>query len=200
MTDQSPSVRSGLLDLLGDHMADVVPRVVDDAALSQAAVALVLAPDPFSILFIRRSTRPGDPWSGQMALPGGRVSADDADLRETAVRETREEVAITLGAGRYLGQLDDVAPRTPDLPPLMVRPFVFVLPQRVSPHPCSHEVDEALWLTVDELVRADVYRAVSLTLKGIVRVFPGYQVGPNLVWGMTERIITPLFRSLKLIP
>jgi 8-oxo-dGTP pyrophosphatase MutT (NUDIX family) len=197
---QSRRVRPGFIDLLHGHIANAVPSVVDDDALAQAAVAMVVAPDPISILFIRRATRAGDPWSGQMALPGGRASLDDAGLKETAVRETEEEVAITLGAGQYLGQLDDVAPRTPDLPPLLVRPFLFVLPRRASPRPCSPEVEEAFWLPVADLVRPGVYRAVSFTFKGTGRVFPGYQVGPNIVWGMTERIITPLFRSLRLIP
>lgn len=200
MMAQRRSVRAGFLDLLHGHLAHVEPRVVQDPALTQAAVALVVAPDPVSILFIRRAIRAGDPWSGQMALPGGRASPGDADLKETAMRETREEVGIALGGGRYLGQLDDVAPRTPDLPPLMVRPFVFVLPRRVSPRPCSQEVEQALWLPVADFVRPGVYRAVSLTIKGTVRVFPGYRVGSDTVWGMTERIITPLFRSLNLIP
>jgi 8-oxo-dGTP pyrophosphatase MutT (NUDIX family) len=200
MTDRQGSVRPGLLDLLHGHMANVKPMVVDDDALAQAAVALIVAPDPFSILFIKRATRAGDPWSGQMALPGGRAALSDADLKETAVRETQEEVALALDGGRYLGQLDDVAPRTPDLPPLMVRPFLFALPRRAGPRPHTEEVEEAFWLPVANLVRPGVYRAVPLTLKGTVRVFPGYQVGPNLVWGLTERIITPLFRSLRLIP
>lgn len=200
MMAQRRLVRPEFLDLLQGHMVDAEPTVVDDPALAQAAVALVVAPDPLSILFIRRAVRAGDPWSGQMALPGGRASPGDADLKETAMRETREEVAIALGGGRYLGQLDDVAPRTPDLPPLMVRPFVFVLPRRVSPRPCSQEVEQALWLPVADFVRPGVYRAVSLTIKGTVRVFPGYRVGSDTVWGMTERIITSLFRSLNLIP
>ena len=200
MTDRQRLVRPGFLDLLHGHMVNAEPRVVDDDGLAQAAVALIVAPDPFSILFIKRATRAGDPWSGQMALPGGRAALSDADLRETAVRETREEVAVALDAGRYLGQLDDVAPRTPDLPPLMVRPFLFALPRRASPRPCTEEVEEAFWLPVADLVRPGVYQAVPLTLKGSVRVFPGYQVGQNLVWGLTERIITPLFRSLGLIP
>ena len=194
------SQRPGFLELLHGHVGSSQPDEVDDDALAQAAVALVVAPEPFSILFIKRATRAGDPWSGQMALPGGRTSSSDADLKETATRETREEVAIALDAGQYLGQLDDVAPRTPDLPPLMVRPFLFVLPRRASLIPCSREVQEAFWLPVADLVRPGVYRAVVLTIKGTPRVFPGYQVGPNVVWGLTERIITPLLRSMRLIP
>jgi len=56
MTDRQPSIRPGFLDLLHSHVANAEPRVVDDDALAQAAVALIVAPDPFSILFIKRAT------------------------------------------------------------------------------------------------------------------------------------------------
>ena len=78
------------------YLRDHVPATVEDPDLAQAAVALVVAPDPSAILFIRRATRDGDPWSGQMALPGGKSDLADADLRATAIRETSEEVAISL--------------------------------------------------------------------------------------------------------
>src|SRR3989442_10873051 len=78
-------------------------------------------------LFIRRAQRADDPWSGQVALPGGRRDAGDADLFATAVRETREETGIDLAGAERLGRLDDLYPRTPTLPPVVVRPFVFAL-------------------------------------------------------------------------
>ena len=189
-----------MFDTLRRHLAGSTPKEVDDPELAQAAVALIVAPDPLSILFIRRATRQGDPWSGQMALPGGRKSREDPDLRTTAVRETMEEVTIALTPDRYLGQLDDVAPRTPELPPLMVRPFVFWIPSAVTPQPCGREVDQALWLSLDLLSGPGVYQAVTLQLRGGERVFPGYRIGAEVVWGMTERIITPLLRAVELIP
>jgi 8-oxo-dGTP pyrophosphatase MutT (NUDIX family) len=185
---------------LADHLARHQPAEVDDPELLQAAVALIVAPDPLSMLFIRRAARDGDPWSGQMALPGGRMGPEDSDLRATAMRETFEEVAIALRHEDYLGQLDDVAPRTPELPPLMVRPFVFRLPSRITPEPCGLEVAEALWLDVSDFTRPGAYAAATLHLRGRGRVFPGYHLQSGLVWGMTERIITPLLRSLALIP
>jgi 8-oxo-dGTP pyrophosphatase MutT (NUDIX family) len=70
-----------------------------DEPFFEAAVALVLRTTPagvIELLFIKRAERHDDPWSGQIALPGGRYDPDDESLEATAVRETFEEVSIDL--------------------------------------------------------------------------------------------------------
>ena len=63
---------------------------------SEAAVSLLLRPsgDGLKFLAIKRAESEGDPWSGHMALPGGRRDAEDEDLWVTAVRETWEETGL----------------------------------------------------------------------------------------------------------
>lgn len=158
-----------------------------------AAVALVLADVPggdLEILLIRRAERADDPWSGQIALPGGRYDPADRDLLATAVRETREETGVDLSAAEGLGPLDDLYPRTPTLPPVVVRPFVFAVPRRVALVP-SDEVQRAFWLPLARLADPDVRREVTLTLRGAKRTFPAYLVNGEVIWGMTERILSP---------
>jgi len=158
-----------------------------------AAVALVLADAPggdLEILLIRRAERADDPWSGQIALPGGRYDPADRDLLATAVRETREETGVDLSAAEGLGPLDDLYPRTPTLPPVVVRPFVFAVPRRVALVP-SDEVQRAFWLPLARLADPDVRREVTLTLRGAKRTFPAYLVNGEVIWGMTERILSP---------
>ncbi|HYU36543.1 MAG TPA: CoA pyrophosphatase [Gemmatimonadales bacterium] len=157
-----------------------------------AAVALVLleGPQGLEILLIRRAERADDPWSGQIALPGGRYDVGDGDLFATAVRETREETGVDLSGAERLGVLDDLYPRTSTLPPVVVRPFVFGLAQRTALVP-SDEVQRAFWLPLRRLSEPGVRREVTLTLHGAVRTFPAYLVDDDLIWGMTERILTP---------
>ena len=78
------------LDALLQELARHAPVEHDGAGTPQAAVALLLTPDPDRLLLIRRAEREGDPWSGHLALPGGRRDESDTDLLATALRETFE--------------------------------------------------------------------------------------------------------------
>ena len=151
----------------------------------------MLAPDPDSVLLIRRAEREGDRWSGHLAFPGGRWSPGDPDLAATARRETLEEVGVDLSDAALAGTLDDVAPRSSVLPPILVRPFVFISRSR-APLVLSAEVAEGWWVPLDDLSRPGVYAPVEFDRYGTIIRTMGYHLGGGVLWGMSERIITGL--------
>ena len=155
----------------------------------------MLVPGPDAVLLIRRAERAGDPWSGHMALPGGRRAPEDPDLVTTAIREAGEEVGLRLPRATLLGSLDDVVPRTPRLPPIAIRPYVFALPERPS-LVLNPEVAAAGWVLLDRLLQPDTYHSVRLEIAGESRDVPAYELDAGIVWGLTERILTPLLESL----
>lgn len=159
-------------------------------------MTVVIAPDPDSILLIRRADRAGDPWSGHMALPGGRREPADLDLLSTAIRETREELGFELRRDHLIGSLDDVVPRTPVLPPVAVRPFVFVAPGR-SPLTLNSEVAAAHWVQLDDLQQPERHHAVTLDVAGMTREVQAFQLDNGVVWGMTERILAGLLDHFR---
>lgn len=164
-----------------------------DEPFKEAAVALVLRPssvaDDVELLLIRRAMREGDPWSGQIGLPGGRWSADDGTLERTALRETHEEVGLDVTAhGIVLGQLDELRPRTPVLPPIIVRPFVVALHSTPELVP-SDEVAEMRWVRVGQLFHADARVRTSVRVRDMHLKVDAYQIDDFTVWGMTERIL-----------
>jgi len=159
-----------------------------------AAVAIALrdGDDGLEALFIHRAVRVGDTWSGQIAFPGGRREPGDADLLATAIRETLEEIGVDLSGAERLGILDDLHPRTPVLPPVVVRPFVFALTERptIVPNP---EVQEAFWVPFRALLAPGVRGEITVDHPGIPRrVLPSYTLGKRTIWGMSERILTLL--------
>lgn len=180
------------LDVVRRRLART-PRQVDESPLVRwAAVAIVIAPSPDALLVVRRAERLGDPWSGQMALPGGRREEGE-DLLFTALRETEEEVGLVVPPEALLGVLDDVAPITPVLPPIAVRPFVFRIEARPSLRP-NDEVAEAQWVTLETLLHPETYVPVDIDVQGGVRRVPAYRLAEGTVWGMTERILSDLLR------
>jgi 8-oxo-dGTP pyrophosphatase MutT (NUDIX family) len=184
------------IERLVRHVADHRARIESDPNLIESAVALVLSPGPDAILLIRRAERAEDPWSGQMGLPGGRRGPEDLDLLATAVRETREEVGVDLSVGRLIGALDDLAPRTPVLPPVKVRPYVFLLEERQAPIP-NGEVASASWVPLADFLAPGAYGNYEVEARGLRFERPGYRLGDGLVWGMTERILTPVLGVLR---
>ena len=156
-----------------------------------AAVALIVAPDPEAFLLIRRADRADDPWSGHLALPGGRWHEDDTDLLATAIRETREEVGIILEPTSLAATLADVVPRTPVLPPLAIRPFVFHVAGRppIGPNP---EVAGTAWVELAPLRLPDAHHEVVMEIRGQRRVFPAFRTPMGSIWGLTERILSLL--------
>jgi 8-oxo-dGTP pyrophosphatase MutT (NUDIX family) len=131
-----------------------------------------------------------------MALPGGRRDPEDDDLLATALRETWEEVGLSLSREAFLGALADVVPRTPTLPPIAVRPFLLAVP---SPPALilNSEVAAATWVSLDELLRPGAHQQVYLDIQGQSREVWAYVLEAGVVWGMTERILTTLADHLR---
>jgi len=159
----------------------------------EAAVSLVLRPRAeLELLLIKRSEFVGDPWSGHMALPGGRRDPDDADLVATAFRETDEETGIHLArVGDLLGTLDEVHPRNPVLPSILIAPFVVGVPPDTTAHPDAREVEAALWIPLSALRDPGAVDEILIELEeGRHRAFPSLRYRQYVIWGLTHRILT----------
>lgn len=131
-----------------------------------------------------------------MALPGGRRDPEDDDLLSTALRETWEEVGISLSRETLLGALADVVPRTPTLPPIAVRPFLLAVPVRPE-LVLNPEVAAASWVGLEELLRPGAHQQVSVDIQGQKREVWAYVLEAGVVWGMTERILTTLVEHVR---
>ena len=151
------------------------------------------------VLLIQRADREGDPWSGQVALPGGRRQSEDATLQDTAIRETLEETGVDLGIhGVVLGTLDELRPRTPVLPPIIVTPFVAVAPADL-PLQISDELADAFWTPWSTFADPGQIDESTVTVRGASWKVASYLVGQRIVWGMTERMLRQLAERLASI-
>ena len=164
-------------------------QLVLDAAFAahpdRAAVALVLAGEASEVqmCFIRRATRLDDPWSGQMAFPGGRAAAGDLSAEAVAERETWEEVGLRLVASHRLGALSELpVHRAGASTSTVLSPFVYHVGPYAAPLAANQkEVAEAYWEPLEDLwdeKNADRFRA-----------YPAIRFHEYFIWGLTLRVL-----------
>ncbi|MGB0543325.1 MAG: NUDIX hydrolase [Longimicrobiales bacterium] len=165
----------------------------------EAAVALVLRPRPeLDVLLIKRAVHERDPWSGHMALPGGRWEPGDPGLRHTAARETWEETGVDLRVdGVDLGKLDDVQPANPTLPIERIAPFAFAVPPETEAIVASHELESVHWVPIDLLAHPGTASTTRIHFSRFSKVFPSYHVVGEHVWGLTHRILTRFLEAYR---
>ena len=159
----------------------------------RAAVALVMreGQNGLELLLIKRAEADGDPWSGHVALPGGREEADDASLEDTAVRETLEETGIDLRRyGRVVWALDELQPRGGT--PIVVQPYVATVSAELPPLALSDEVSAAFWVPLSTFTAPGASVESTVMVRGVERRVPSFLHGEYVVWGMTERILRQL--------
>ncbi len=190
---------------LGEHRfadaaAALAGHIPDTAAsresIRNAAVAMVLCERPehgLSALFIRRADHPDDPWSGQMAFPGGRFEPYDRTLVRAAIRETREEVGLSLTQDMLLGRLSDVSGGRLSLHRLAVSPFVFFVPTQPELRP-NYEVANTVWVPMSYLGDPANIQPYVFPLDPEKREFPAWQFEGYTIWGLTYRIIANYMR------
>ena len=70
----------------------------------RAAVSAIVTPQA-EVVFMRRAEHPGDPWSGHVSFPGGRVEPTDTSPLAAAIRETEEEIGLKPRHVTLLGRL-----------------------------------------------------------------------------------------------
>lgn len=182
-------------DELRQALAVRPPAHVDDVGAERAAVAVILrdAPAGIEILFIRRAEHPQDPWSGQMAFPGGRREPGDADLRSTAIRETAEEIGIDLTAcAKPLGALDELRAMARMRPlSLVIAPFLFRLTSPADVR-LSDEVRSIHWLSLEELLGEKPRSTLEYVHGSTVLQFPCLRLEGLVIWGLTYRMFESL--------
>ena len=156
---------------------------------AHAAVAILLRPDPrdLEIFLVKRAEVPGDPWSGDMAFPGGKRHSQDRSLGDTAIRETMEETGIQLEELEPLGYMEPLQSWVRNT--FVVQPVVYLY-EGDPPIRLNYELTRYMWVPLETL-RGSKEHAV---VKGFDS--PIFRVGEEVVWGLTYRMLEKLLEML----
>lgn len=132
---------------------------------------------------------------GQIAFPGGGREEQDKDLNETAIRETIEEIGVTVPENQIIGDLTDMY-----VPPSnsLITPKVAFLENRLIYNIDPNEVDKVIEIPISDLLNLENHVTKPVTVqKGITVQMPVIKTGEHLVWGATARIMKELALVLR---
>ena len=148
------------------------------------------------LLLIRRAEVAGDPWSGHVAFPGGRMDPGDAGPMGAALREVHEELGLVLEAhGRILGELSGQLTLPQLGRQMVVHPFVAALESTPELQP-NREVARVLWVPWRHLVQGEGLGILNWEWKGRQLELPCRRLQGEVRWGMTLRMVEDLLRLL----
>jgi 8-oxo-dGTP pyrophosphatase MutT (NUDIX family) len=190
--------RLGRADIESVLDPDYEPSIPFHQAIHRAAVAAVLRHGHAGaeLLFIQRAAHPGDPWSGQIAFPGGRTDPDDPAPVDTARRETREELGLELTDHHEMGTLLELDGGRATKRLVLVSAHGFWLEGERPALTPNYEVAETLWVPLVDL--ADPARHIDYYYPPAGASFPGIELDneDQVLWGLTLRFVTELFARL----
>lgn len=161
------------------------------ATSRQAAVAMILSGEEkdLEVCFIRRAERVGDPWSGQVAFPGGKADSCDRDAHSVAERETHEEVGLKLSMSHRVGPLPtrQVATRN-----LVLSPFIYHIGTDEKATVFAREPDEVahvFWVPMRHLFKQSSATELEYPMAGSGMTYPGIRYEEDVIWGLTLSVL-----------
>jgi len=199
-----PKIAKETLPATNAHAKMVPPQRIDflqsqnlqNLVPKKAAVLMLLYPKNSiaHLALIVRNSYPGI-HASQIAFPGGKVELYDADLSQTALRETHEEIGVHKDKVSVVRAFTEVY-----IPPsnYLVSPFLGFSEEELtftlSPDEVSGLIELPLFQFLDESIIVNVEMSTSYASNISV---PAFQIGNHLVWGATAMMMSELKEIIK---
>ena len=181
------------LKLIKEALSTHSPKTLEIEA-RRAAVAMILRKGKVEVemLMIRRAEHDGDPWSGDLGFPGGKIDFEDKTARSAAERETHEEIGLQLIEDSFLGQLSDISGA---YIPVNIACFVYQLTESAN-FKLNPEITRYWWIPLSRFLEPARHRHVTFTYRNERRARPVIDlVEPEypFLWGITYRMVEQFF-------
>ena len=132
--------------------------------------------------------------SAQISFPGGKVEKTDQNLKETALRETFEEVGVQTSAIKIIRELTDVY-----IPPsnFLATPFLGFVDKQPT-FILNHEVAKTIEILVSDLLNEHNMTTINLTTSYMKNIdVPCFKIDNHIIWGATGMMLSEIKELLK---
>jgi len=159
---------------------------------AEAAVLLAFTDERETQLILTRRADHLKSHRGEVALPGGKVDANDSNFIATALRESQEEIALPPTAVEVLGELDPMVTRFG----VKVMPVVGVIAPDILLTPNPDELDSIFRVPLSFFLRDERLRTDRGTVNGHSVAVPCWQWQGYEIWGVTAIILVNLMNRV----
>ena len=164
-----------------------IKRTISDEGLKKAAVLIPLyEKDENCYIILTKRTELLNDHKGQISFPGGASQTEDKSLRDTALRESWEEVGLDPDDVEILGELDDELTYVTNF---VVTPFVAFIPYPYEFNINPKEVEEIIEIPLAALMDRGVFKEEIEVKEGRVISAYIYKYNDKIIWGATARIL-----------
>ena len=129
--------------------------------------------------------------AGEISFPGGKFDADDSDLLDTALRETSEEIGLTIRRDQVIGQLEPVVTLNSGF---LILPFISIIddiPKLIA----NAEVEKIFHIPLESFLRTAAIDPDPS--HNIIQEMYTFEYQNQIVWGASARILKQIQNCLK---
>lgn len=178
-------------EIMGHSLRQPLTSAPPTARAASVLALIYPIKEVLHLLFIQRTSPPGDRHGGQISFPGGSADPADTDPADTALREAEEEVGIDRNRVTLLGEL---TPLYIPVSNFLVNPFVGYLPVRPTFTLQVSEVARILELPLADFFAEGVidYHDKELYNGMLLKDVPHWMVAGEEIWGATAMMVGEL--------
>jgi len=179
-----------LNDLKSALCTPVNPEIEINGKYRLASILVVIyGKDPFVVM--TEKPKHMKFHAGEISFPGGKLDSTDSDLLQTALRETREEIGLTISQDQVIGQLEPVVTLNSGF---LILPFVSVV-DKIPPLIANCEVEKIFHIPLESFLKTAAMDPDPS--HNIIQEMYTFEYQNQIVWGASARILKQIQNCLK---
>jgi 8-oxo-dGTP pyrophosphatase MutT (NUDIX family) len=177
-------------DLKSTLSTSINPKIEIDGKYSLASILVVIyGKEP--IVVMTEKPKNMKFHAGEISFPGGKLDSNDSDLLETALRETSEEIGLTISKEQVIGQLEPVITLNSGF---LILPFISVVNQ-IPTLSANAEVEKIFHIPLESLLKTEAKDPDPS--HNLIQEMYTFEYQNQTVWGASARILKQIQDCLK---
>ena len=177
-------------DLKSSLSTPINPKIETDNEFRLASILVVIyGKDP--IVVMTEKPKHMKFHAGEISFPGGKLDSTDSDLLQTALRETSEEIGLTISKEQVIGQLEPVVTLNSKF---LILPFISVVDE-ISPLSANCEVEKIFHIPLESFLKTAAKDPDPS--HNIIQEMYTFEYQNQIVWGASARILKQIQNCLK---